>query len=101
VTAKTADTITIKSFNSTTITIHVTGTTRYQARGKDAATLADVTVDGFIAAQGTLNADTSLNATAVQIFPAGKGLLRPFRGGGPNNNQKPNPSPTGTTTSTS
>jgi hypothetical protein len=59
--------------------------------------LADVATDAVIAAEGTLNADGSLYATAVQILPAGKGP-KPFRG--PNNNQQPAPAPSGSTTST-
>ena len=52
-----------------TVTVGVSTATKYSVRGISAATLANVAVGDRIAASGTLNADGSLNATAVQAVP--------------------------------
>jgi hypothetical protein len=88
VTAKTASSITITDRGGTTVTIHVDSTTTYQTRGNASASLADVAVGNLVDAEGTLNADGSLNATAVQFGAPGQGEGRPF--GGPGRGRGPN-----------
>ena len=66
VTAKTADSITIKHRDGTTTVIHVTATTTYEKKGKDAATLADVAVGDRVEAEGILRADGSIDAVEVE-----------------------------------
>jgi hypothetical protein len=65
VTAKTADTITLRRRDGTTITIHVGSGTAFRVAGKDAATLADVSVGMVVGVTGTQRADGSLDATDV------------------------------------
>jgi hypothetical protein len=65
VTATTADSITIERPDGTTMTIHVGATTAYQVRGVQNATLADISVGMVIVAQGTQDADGTLEALAV------------------------------------
>lgn len=80
VTAVTDTTITIKLRDGTSRVITVNGSTKY-ASGKDAATKADVKVDGYISAEGTTSGDTF---TAVTVQVGGKGLPgRPGSPGGP------------------
>ena len=80
VTAVDGSTITVSQRDDTTATINVDGSTEYIVNG-DVATLADVEVGMFLVAEGTENADGSLNATDVRaaergIFrgPGGKGF---------------------------
>ena len=100
VTAKTGSTITIKPLGGKTTTIQVNGSTTYQTRGKAAASLADVAVDGWIVAQGALNADGSLQATSVRLLPGvkagGNGLPKGhgFGNGQPKGAPKASPAPT-------
>ena len=100
VTAKTDSTITIKPLGGKTTTINVNGSTTYQTRGKAAASLADVAVDGWIVAQGALNADGSLQATSVRLLPGaragGNGLPKGhgFGNGQPKGAPKGSPAPT-------
>ena len=77
VTAKTADTITIKRRDGTTTTIHVDADTTYRVRGVEDATLADVAVDMVIGVTGRARADGSIDADVV-----GAGKLRGFGRGG-------------------
>jgi hypothetical protein len=70
VTAKTSTTITIKKNDGTTATIHVSGATTYELKGKDNAALTDVAVGDRLSAEGDLRADGSLDAVTVE----GKGL---------------------------
>jgi hypothetical protein len=65
VTAKTSNTITVKKGDGTTATIHVTGTTKYKVKGVDPAALTDIAVGDRVTAEGTLRADGSLDAVAV------------------------------------
>jgi hypothetical protein len=102
VTAKTATSITIKGPGGKSVTIQVDAATTYQTRGKAAAGLGDVAVDGWIASQGALNADGSLHATAVHLLPGlkagGKGAPKghgPF--GGPPFKTGPSAPPAPTT----
>lgn len=66
VTAKTANTITIKGRDGKTTTIHVSSTTTYFGKGKaKAATLADIVVGDRVGASGVKRADGSLDANGV------------------------------------
>ncbi len=65
VTAKTADTITVKRGDGTTATIHVSAKTTYQVKGKATASLADIAIGDRIGAEGTLRADGALDAVTV------------------------------------
>ena len=66
VTAKTADSITIKHRDGSTTVVHVTAKTTYEKRGKDPATLADIVVGDRVEAEGVLRADGSMDAVAVE-----------------------------------
>lgn len=88
VTAKTADTITIRKRDGSSLTIHVDGDTTYRVRGVENATLADVAVDMRIGITGRARADGSIDADAVAA-----GKLRGFgRGGGDKSDEVPAPS---------
>ena len=65
VTATTASTITIKQFNGTSLTIHVSASTTFQIFGVSKATIASVKAGMTISADGTKAADGSLNALQV------------------------------------
>ena len=69
VASKTGATIVVTTAAGKTVTIDVSSSTKYSVRGVSAPTLADVAVGDRIVAQGTLNADGSLNATTVQAAP--------------------------------
>ena len=80
VTAVDGTTITVTRRDDTTATINVDGGTEYIVNG-DVATLSDIEVGMFLVAEGTENADGSLNAADVRaaergIFrgPGGKGF---------------------------
>jgi hypothetical protein len=79
VTAKTANTITIKTRDGSSVTVHVDADTTYRVAGKDTATLADVTVDMGIGVSGRKRADGSIDADAV-VAGNGRGI---FGGRGP------------------
>ena len=79
VTAKTANSITIKKRDGTSVTIHVAADTTYRVAGVATATLSDVTVDMGIGVSGRKRADGSIDADAV-VAGNGRGLLR-GRGG--------------------
>ena len=90
VTAKDADSITIKGFDGTASTIHVGAKTTYRVAGKTDAALADVAIGAVVVAEGTKRADGSLDAVTVGTGPArgtfpGPGPGWPFgpRDGGP------------------
>ena len=65
VTAKTADSITLKHRDGKTTVIHVSSDTQFKVRGKDAATIADIAVGDRVGAAGTTRADGSLDAVSV------------------------------------
>jgi hypothetical protein len=65
VASKTDTTIVVTTVGGTKITVNVSATTTYSVRGVAVATLADVAVGDRIVAQGTTNADGSVNATIV------------------------------------
>ena len=88
VTAKTADTITIKRRDGTSMTIHVDADTTYRVRGVEDATLADVAVDMVIGVTGRARADGSIDADVV-----GAGKLRGFGRGGNGDDKAPAASP--------
>ncbi len=77
VTAKSGDSLTVTRPDGTTMTIKVGSGTTYQVPGKTSATLADITVGMRIVAQGTQNADGSLQASAIR---AGSAFGGGFRG---------------------
>jgi hypothetical protein len=114
VASKTTTTIVVTTAAGKTVAVDVSSTTRYSVRGVTSPTLADVAVGDRIAAQGSLNADASLNATMVQAAPNdqpgfggggfgggpsfGRGFGRGHGfggfGGGPNSIATPQPSAT-------
>ncbi len=65
VTAKTADSITIRRRDGTSLTIHVDADTTYRVAGVENADLGDVAVDMAIGVTGRARADGSLDADAV------------------------------------
>ena len=79
VTAKTADSITIRKRDGSSLMIHVDAETAYRVAGKVSATLADVTVDMGIGVSGRARADGSIDADAV-VAGIGRGV---FGGHGP------------------
>jgi hypothetical protein len=72
VTAKTADSITIKRRDGTSVVIHVGADTTFRVAGNKNAKLADVTVDMVIGVSGRSRADGSIDANAVVAGKAGK-----------------------------
>lgn len=79
VTAKTADSITIKRRDGSSLTIHVDADTTYRVAGSTTAGLADVTVDMAIGVSGRARADGSIDAATVV---AGNGRGFGLGGGG-------------------
>ena len=65
VTAKDGNTLTVKRFDGTTVKVTVSGNTTYQVRGVNSPSLADIKVGNFIVAEGTQNADGSIEASSV------------------------------------
>ncbi len=65
VTAKTADSLTLKRRDGTSVTVHVGSSTKYFVRGADSPSLTDIVVGARVGASGTRNADGSLNADVV------------------------------------
>jgi hypothetical protein len=103
VTAKTGSTVTIKRLDGTSQTVHVGSGTTYRVRGKDAASLSDITVGMNIVVQGMQRSDGSIDATTV----AGGGFDRGVKNSGPrfrfpngpnNQNSTPSASPDGSAT---
>lgn len=79
VTAKTADSITIKRRDGTSLTIHVDADTTYRVAGVENADLGDVAVDMAIGVTGRARADGSIDADAVaagNIRGLGRGFGR-------------------------
>jgi Domain of unknown function (DUF5666) len=72
VASKTDSTIVVTTTAGKTVTVDVSATTRYVVRGVTAPTLASIAVGSRISAQGTFNADGSLNASVVQAFAGGQ-----------------------------
>jgi hypothetical protein len=66
VTAKTSGSITVKHGDGSTTMIHVTDKTTYEKKGADTASLADIVVGDRVSAEGTLRADGSMDAVAVE-----------------------------------
>ncbi len=93
VTAISGNTITIKQFNGTAATIHVSGSTTFRIFGSAKATVADLKVGMTIGAQGTKASDGSFNALSVsggQFKLPGPGHKAPGRpNGNPNGSPKP------------
>jgi Domain of unknown function (DUF5666) len=65
VSATTSDSITLERVDGTTMIVHVDSNTIYRVPGVDNATLADISVGMLIVAQGTQNADGSLQALTI------------------------------------
>lgn len=86
VTAVSGDTITVTRPDGSTATIHVAAGTTYKVNGA-AGSLADIKVGSFIAAEGTLRADGSLDASAVHVGVGGHGFKGP--GGRPGDRDDP------------
>ena len=82
VASKTGTTIVVTTSARKTVTVDVTAATKYVVRGVAAATLANIAVGDRIAAQGSFNADGSLNATQIATGVGQPGRGRGFGGGG-------------------
>jgi hypothetical protein len=65
VTAKSADSLTVKRFDGTSTTVHLSAVTTYTTRGKKDASLADVAVGSYVFATGDARDDGSLDAVRV------------------------------------
>jgi Domain of unknown function (DUF5666) len=65
VSAKTADSITIKQRDGTSLMIHVDADTTYRVAGTEDAKLSDITVDMAIGVTGRARSDGSIDADAV------------------------------------
>jgi Domain of unknown function (DUF5666) len=65
VTTKTADSITIKQRDGTSLTIHVDAGTTFRVAGTEDAKLSDITVDMAIGVTGRARSDGSIDADAV------------------------------------
>ena len=99
VTAVDGSTITVKRFDGTTGTIHVTSATTYEVAGVATAKLSDIKVDDVVIASGTARADGSLDAEAVHAGRPGKGGIDgPWMGGHGGPDADPNASPAPSTT---
>jgi hypothetical protein len=72
VTAIDGNTLTVTQRDGTTATIHVDGATTYQVNGA-AGALTDIKVGSFVAAEGTKQADGSLDAAAVRSGTGDRG----------------------------
>jgi hypothetical protein len=68
ISAISGNTITVKGFGGTTSTIHVDSSTTYRIAGDAKATLSDLKVGMAIGAEGTKNADGSLQALSIGGF---------------------------------
>jgi hypothetical protein len=91
VASKTTSTIVVTTQASKTVTVNVTSTTKYSVKGVASPTLANIAVGDRIVATGSLNADGSLSAVAVQDVPKGQ----PAAGGhAPNSGASPGASST-------
>jgi hypothetical protein len=93
VTAINGNDITVTQRDGTTATIQVNAATTYQVRGVKTATLSDIKVGSFIAAEGTLRTDGSLDA--ARIGGGFRGLGGRFKGnrnGAAGTNASPAPS---------
>ena len=72
VASKTATSIVVTTSAKKSVTVNVSGATKFTIRGVTAATLAGIATGDRIEAQGTLNADGSLTATSVVALPKGQ-----------------------------
>jgi hypothetical protein len=96
VTAKTSSTITIEQRDGTTVTVHVSASTKFRVQGATGdASLSDVTVGMGLIADGEKNADGSLNASRVVAGNAGKLHFGKGPKGGPNQDSGTSPAPSG------
>jgi hypothetical protein len=99
VTAKTGSTITLKQRDGTSVTVHVTGSTKFRVQGvTGTASLSDVSVGMGLIANGEKNADGSLNADRV-LAGSAKKLRDGAKPGNPKNDSgQPDASPEGSET---
>jgi hypothetical protein len=104
VTAINGNAITIKRFDGTTQTIHVSGDTTYRVAGVDSAKLSDVKVGMQLLAQGAQRSDGSIDAVSVAAGNGrglpGKGWFGPGRGHDKLNGASPNASTAPSTSGT-
>jgi hypothetical protein len=70
VSGKTADSITVEQPDGTKTVIHVSASTDYRGKGNRAASLGDIDTGDRVQAQGTANADGSLDALTIRVGPA-------------------------------
>jgi Domain of unknown function (DUF5666) len=96
ISAISGNTITVKGFGGSTSTIHVTSSTTYRIAGNSKAKLSDLKVGMAISAEGTKNADGSLQAASVSGFDfsrfgPGPGHKQPGGQGQPKSSAAPSP----------
>lgn len=101
VTAKSSDSLTVKRFDGTTATVHLSASTTYRVAGDKNASLADVNVGSYVVASGNARTDGSLDAVQVlsgqpkAVEGRGHGLGPKAKGPqGDRNAASPAPSPT-------
>jgi Domain of unknown function (DUF5666) len=66
VTEKSGSSVTIKRRDGTSVVIHIGSDTNIKVRGKDTATVADITVGDRVGASGTQRSDGSIDAQEVR-----------------------------------
>jgi len=87
VTAVTADSLTLRRPDGTTVTVHVASGTTIRVAGEGSSKLSDIKVGMIAAVQGTQRSDGSLDASAIR---AGQGAR--LRAAEPNGPESPNAS---------
>jgi hypothetical protein len=80
-TSSSAQTITVKARDGSSLTIKVDASTKYQVAGKTTASLSDIAANAIVMAEGTKNADGTFSATVVRAFTPGAGFGPGMRGG--------------------
>ena len=73
VTAKTSTSLTLKTRDGKSVTVHIDSSTKVFVRGKKDATVADLAVGDKVLASGALNADGSVDADMVGGGKFGRG----------------------------
>jgi hypothetical protein len=89
VTAADGDSLTLQQPDSSTITVHVDGSTTYTVAGETGKALADVEIGMVVVASGELNDDGSLDASSVRAGSIWQGMGRDGRGHGPGRGNGP------------
>jgi uncharacterized protein DUF5666 len=92
VTAVGDDTITIKRLDGTTLTVHVTSSTKIAVAGVDSAQIKDIRTGMVLIARGPQRSDGSLDASVLRAGERGK-LRSPFGMPDPHSDPSATPAP--------